>query len=756
MTWLPYIFASALTLALYDICKKHSVADNRPFPVLLITSATGFVAVLLALLFTGRLAEAVTLPVPTVCRLVFKSALVASSWSLAYFALKTLPVTVMAPVRATGPVWTALAAIALFGEIPTLRQSIGFILAFVAFFAFSLSVRREGFHLRDGVMLLALGATLLGSASALYDKHLIASLDIPPQTVLLWFLGGMSVIYACLVYATRHAHDNPFQWRWSIPAVGLLLALSDFMYFSAISEPGARISILSTLRRTSTVITFVLGGAIFRERNLLRKGLALIALLIGVMLLCMKASGAPMLSSEAERIAGGELKAKVLAHSRGIPAPTAKAQTFITRARGQTQERRLRLFSPLALWRERAYVGAWRDKKGNVLTIARVISAPPDPAAALATREDIASALDSAEAAFSFTPESREPWQAAWRAAAAENTTAAENAAAAAEKTLGDFRTLKNGRTYYVEIAFAEPVSPRDAAKLLKNAASALSSMTATVSAANASMKWWSATNELYVFHTNLDRAKGGKFIAQTMRLMGAMRRAYESHVPPSRPISRSVVRVFKTKADYAEYMGDTGKGEMAEWSCGLWDPSREELLVAAEKPEDALHTMRHEAFHQYLYYATGRGDHATWFNEGSACFFETVKYNPAKDSVSVVLDCPRARSVARRTPQAVAAAMPAVLAMSHDEFCSGDISLHYTAAWALVDFLVRAPALSPDFAIYAEVRERYLAAIAAQSLASPRGTAARLATAAAFEPLAKRDIAADFLAYWKIRRRAK
>ena len=34
------------------------------------------------------------------------------------------------------------------------------------------------------------------------------------------------------------------------------------------------------------ILTFVLGGAIFRDTNLRRKGLALLAILVGVILLC--------------------------------------------------------------------------------------------------------------------------------------------------------------------------------------------------------------------------------------------------------------------------------------------------------------------------------------------------------------------------------------------------------------------------------------------------------------------------------------
>ena len=54
MGWLAPIVCSAVTLAVYDVCKKHSVSGNRPFAVLLVTSATGFLSTAAALAAAGR------------------------------------------------------------------------------------------------------------------------------------------------------------------------------------------------------------------------------------------------------------------------------------------------------------------------------------------------------------------------------------------------------------------------------------------------------------------------------------------------------------------------------------------------------------------------------------------------------------------------------------------------------------------------------------------------------------------------------
>jgi peptidoglycan/LPS O-acetylase OafA/YrhL len=148
---------------------------------------------------------------------------------------------------------------------------------------FSVSSRREQASGGARAVALAFAGTMLGSCSALYDKHLMQGLGLEPLTVLWWFLGAMMLMYAV---AAIFSHGG-FRWRWTIPLVGILLALTDACYFYAISTPGAQISVLSLIRRSSIVLTFFIGGAIFKECNIRRKAYALAAILAGVAILCL-------------------------------------------------------------------------------------------------------------------------------------------------------------------------------------------------------------------------------------------------------------------------------------------------------------------------------------------------------------------------------------------------------------------------------------------------------------------------------------
>ena len=435
------------------------------------------------------------------------------------------------------------------------------------------------------------------------------------------------------------------------------------------------------------------------------------------------ALAAPQLKTQPEIVADGEIKAKVLAGAKGIPAPTPQTRQYRITEGGVSRE--VKWYAVKDIWRLRAFAGEWKDKKGNEMFLARVKSLVPVMKGGEGDKADIDKELDKAEQAFAGEDADLEAWKEAWGSSE------------------GRIVEVK-GRRYYVEFKFAENVKPADAEKLYKAFERSVSASTSASAGAISSMRWWETSNDQYRFLTDLDKSKGGRFVKDAMRLMEAMRKSYEFYVPPTNSVGTCVVRVFKTIEGYREYRASTGADD--KQSCGLWDPSREELLIAADDREQAQDTMRHEAFHQYLHYATRNGHHAMWFNEGHACFFENVKYNGAKNTVKVTDVGNRAMWVSKN-PERYAQAIPKVVAMDRKQFYSGDANFNYCTAWAIIYFLEKGAYTSAEFEPYRKIVPTYLALTA-------NGVNASEATKRAWEAVSGRDVAADFLKFWKEKRK--
>lgn len=295
--WIILGVVSAFLLGIYDVNKKVAVKDNAVLPALFLSTVAGFALMLPVICLsqmTPNIMQHAQLYVQPITftqhlMLMLKSLLVACSWVFAYFAIKHLPVSIVTPIRAISPVLTLIAAMLIFRERPSAKQFAGMAIMFGSFYYFSTVGKLEGikFHRNKWVIFVFL-AMILGAASGIYDKFLLSAERFSPITVQAWFSFYLVVILGAIVllfwYPVR-SKTTPFQWRWSIVAVGVLLIFADFLYFKALTFDGAMISIISIVRRTSVVVSFTAGAIIFKELNTSKKAFALCGVLVGLFII---------------------------------------------------------------------------------------------------------------------------------------------------------------------------------------------------------------------------------------------------------------------------------------------------------------------------------------------------------------------------------------------------------------------------------------------------------------------------------------
>ena len=287
--WTSWVLASSVLLALYDLAKKASVRANAVLPVLLISTTFGFAAYSAGLFASGHFCALGEISGAPLALGLVKSVIVGTSWVFTFCALRTLPITIATPIRASSPALVLLIAVPLYGEMPSALQGLGMAAVFVGYFAFSWAGRHEGIDfLRNRAVWCAIVGAVCSAVSSLWDKYIFQVRALPVEQVQLVFQAGLVAFYALAFVASRALRRgrDAFEWRWSIPIVGILLAGADWLYFKGLAYPGAPISAASLMRRFSVVLTFLLGARFFHETNLVRKGIALAAIVAGVALLC--------------------------------------------------------------------------------------------------------------------------------------------------------------------------------------------------------------------------------------------------------------------------------------------------------------------------------------------------------------------------------------------------------------------------------------------------------------------------------------
>lgn len=299
--WIILAFLSAALLGCYDFFKKQSLKENAVIPVLFLNTiiCSLFFVPLIFGSSIGCIAESQQLFVP--CEnweahsfIFLKAIIVLSSWLCGYFAIKHLPLTIAGPINATRPVITLLGALFIYGEQLNFWQWAGVILTIISFFLLSKSGKKEGIHfLHNKWIFFLVAAALLGSASGLYDKYLMApqeegGLGLNRMFVQGWYnlyQAAMMAIVLLTLWFPKRKSTTPFKWRNEIILISLFLTAADMAYFYALSEPNAMISIASMVRRGSVIVSFLFGALLLHEKNLKAKAFDLLLVLLGMICL---------------------------------------------------------------------------------------------------------------------------------------------------------------------------------------------------------------------------------------------------------------------------------------------------------------------------------------------------------------------------------------------------------------------------------------------------------------------------------------
>lgn len=301
MAWLFLAFLSATLLGFYDSCKKEALNGNAVIPVLFLNTLFSSLIFLpfIVMSYTSAVLDGTIFHVASGGwemhkYILLKSIIVLSSWIFGYFGMKHLPLSIVGPINATRPVMVLVGALLVFGERLNMYQWIGVLLAVASFFMLSRSGKKEGIDFKhDKWIYFVVLSAMLGAISGLYDKYLMASpqdggVGIDRMMVQSWYniyQCGMMGAMLLLLWWPKHKQTTPFHWDRSIIFISLFLSAADFVYFYALSLPGAMISIVSMIRRGSVIVSFLVAAAVFHEKNLKSKTVDLALVLLGMLFL---------------------------------------------------------------------------------------------------------------------------------------------------------------------------------------------------------------------------------------------------------------------------------------------------------------------------------------------------------------------------------------------------------------------------------------------------------------------------------------
>ena len=302
--WLFLALISAFFLGLYDVSKKKALLTGSVVSVLFystLVSSILFIPFILGsrygLIADTSLFYTQSYGIHQLLYIIVKSGIVLSSWVCGYYGMKHLPITIVGPINATRPVMVLIGALTFLGEHLNLWQWVGVLIAIFSFYYMSRSSRREGIDFRHNrwIMLVVL-SNVFGAVSGLYDRYLMSptGVGLDKMAVQSWFNIYQCIMLLIFILIVKRGEGLAVSSRvlkWVV-FISIFLSSADFVYFYALTQPDALISVISMVRRASVIVSFIVGAFLFKEHNLRSKAVDLLLVLLSMLALYIGSASA--------------------------------------------------------------------------------------------------------------------------------------------------------------------------------------------------------------------------------------------------------------------------------------------------------------------------------------------------------------------------------------------------------------------------------------------------------------------------------
>lgn len=190
-----------------------------------------------------------------------------------------------------------IGALTFLGEHLNLWQWVGVLIAIFSFYYMSRSSRREGIDFRHNrwIMLVVL-SNVFGAVSGLYDRYLMSptGVGLDKMAVQSWFNIYQCIMLLIFILIVKRGEGLAVSSRvlkWVV-FISIFLSSADFVYFYALTQPDALISVISMVRRASVIVSFIVGAFLFKEHNLRSKAVDLLLVLLSMLALYIGSASA--------------------------------------------------------------------------------------------------------------------------------------------------------------------------------------------------------------------------------------------------------------------------------------------------------------------------------------------------------------------------------------------------------------------------------------------------------------------------------
>jgi len=290
MLWLIYILITAILVSFSTIIEKKVLFKEHAMEFSAVLALFNMVLALPFFLF----ADFSGLTLRPLLYMLLSSIMAAVAFLLIIKAIRHMEVSSVSPLVILGPGLTAVLAFVFLGEKLSVFEISGIFLLLIGAYILETKDRK---HLLEPFKIIKeskyihfiLIGILLYSITSLFDRIVLAHYNLTPETyiaVIHIFLAINFFIMLAFFHDGIKGIKHGIKNAWLPILIISVLAVS-YRFFQANAVKLARVGLVVSVKKLSVLFTVILGGEIFHEKNIVKKTIASVIMILGIILIAI-------------------------------------------------------------------------------------------------------------------------------------------------------------------------------------------------------------------------------------------------------------------------------------------------------------------------------------------------------------------------------------------------------------------------------------------------------------------------------------
>lgn len=274
--WMIYTFIYAIFTGFFQCSKKKATEKNSIYEVLALFTTIAFILTLV----TSK--NVFNIEFLSLVIILLKSIIIVIAWILSLHAIQKMPISLYSIINLSRIVFSILLSVIFLGEKLTVFLIIGaIIIIFGLFLVNKVSNEKNNKETDLKTILILLVACLINSISAIIDKQILKS--VTPIQLQFWFLFFLAISYwGILLFKNKKIDLKKMGKNYWILLAAISLTVGDRFLFQANEIPESKVSIMTLIKQFSVIEGIILGKIFFKEKNIIKKLLCSLLIIIGI------------------------------------------------------------------------------------------------------------------------------------------------------------------------------------------------------------------------------------------------------------------------------------------------------------------------------------------------------------------------------------------------------------------------------------------------------------------------------------------